>query len=155
VETSQTNVELTKEQQKANLEVTLLETATVESIRHETTSKTMQTITSDVAFQLAPTGYRTEATISVPGYREAFAREYFIMEMDTLDVLMMSGESRSSTESPSIDLPYQVPEFILKLQDRTVQEDDSLQLKCILKGYPVPSVHWYYNGNKIVQSRYT
>ncbi len=61
--------------------------------------------------------------------------------------------TEESISSDSTGLPVQVPVFVQELQDVTAIEGSSLQLKCGLKGYPTPEVHWSVDGDRITSSR--
>uniref|UniRef100_A0A914WN01 Ig-like domain-containing protein n=1 Tax=Plectus sambesii TaxID=2011161 RepID=A0A914WN01_9BILA len=60
-----------------------------------------------------------------------------------------------ASESESIGLPLQKPEFVRVLQNKTIVEGDAIQMRATVKGFPTPTVNWYHNGEKIEETAET
>ena len=72
--------------------------------------------------------------------------------------LLAVGESgepstkQSAQESQKTELELTKPHFTTLLSDVLITEGDSINLKCVVKGEPVPSVNWYLNNTDIACS---
>ncbi|MCP9264541.1 hypothetical protein DINM_022653 [Dirofilaria immitis] len=63
--------------------------------------------------------------------------------------IMGEISSSSISSQDSFTTQFQIPIFILPLNDITILETEELQLKCIVMGEPMPTIRWTYNGKEI------
>lgn len=62
----------------------------------------------------------------------------------------VGGISPCSTSSQDSFTPqFQAPQFTLPLNDISIRENETLQLKCIVMAEPIPIIRWTYNGKEI------
>jgi hypothetical protein len=59
------------------------------------------------------------------------------------------------SESSMSLLPTQPPQFTLPLQDRVLNaHDHELVFKCIVQGFPLPTVRWHHNGQQLMENEW-
>lgn len=94
-------------------------------------------------------------------------KNIFFLELQLTNASSSKGEESSLTRSimedhtigeispgsissnDSFTTQFGEPKFTLPLNDINVRETEELQLKCVVTGEPVPTVHWTYNGKTI------
>lgn len=55
----------------------------------------------------------------------------------------------STSSQDSFTPQFQAPQFTLPLNDISIRENETLQLKCIVMAEPIPIIRWTYNGKEI------
>ncbi|EJD75389.1 immunoglobulin I-set domain-containing protein, variant, partial [Loa loa] len=92
---------------------------------------------------------KTESRMIVEDTSSLKEEEILIAKSTVDDHTIDEVSPGSMSSQDSFTTQFQIPQFTLPLHDINICETDELQLKCIVTGEPMPTIHWTYNGKGI------